>query len=121
MAKYSKKVNVLGKKLGVVVAIGNKKQIRKVLWQWSYKKNCIDHFWKSKYEAITYYEPGHHPIIVLRGKPKTDREIAVIAHEAVHAVDFLMKRMDENKHGDEFYAYAVEAVVAGALRWIKRR
>jgi hypothetical protein len=51
--------------------------------------------------------------------PKTPEQIGTLAHEAVHAIDYIFTAMGQNDYG-EVFAHSVGAVVREVLNTVKK-
>lgn len=60
--------------------------------------------------GVCFYEKDCHPLIALPAYPKTAQEIGTLAHEAVHAIEDIFVKVQENPQG-EIFAHSVGAVV----------
>lgn len=58
--------------------------------------------------------PEHDPIIGVENALRGLEAIAVLAHEASHAMDFISKRLGLNDASGEFRAHGIAAIVASA-------
>lgn len=66
---------------------------------------------KTENQGLTFYKTGYHPIIWLRKRVKYP--LAVVAHEAVHAVNHIWEAINETTK-DEIYAHSIESIVREA-------
>lgn len=69
----------------------------------------------------TFYRTGYVPIIWIPRRPKTSRELATLAHEAIHAVSHLFDwaGMYINHETEEVLAHSVAHVVNRVLEKVK--
>lgn len=69
-----------------------------------------------------FLREGYVPIIWLPRYPKTPREIATLAHEAIHAVNHMFRWCSTQLSGDteEVFAHAVSHVVNNILDKLER-
>lgn len=107
-------VPVLNNEYKVIVCFGGEKVIRKVLTAWHYPKDCdLD---LDGYRGRTFSRKNCHPVIALHKKPRTPEEIGTLAHEATHAIDWIMQTISETGRLEEVYAHCVGAVVREVLK-----
>jgi len=69
----------------------------------------------TQQQGLTFYRWGLHPVIWIRKGVKV--KYSVLAHEAVHAINFIWEYIKEETK-DEVYAHSIEAIVR-ALETIK--
>lgn len=62
--------------------------------------------------------PDKHPLILIDGDLKFQTQIATIAHEAIHAVDYLMEYIDIDMKETEFRGHAVATILRTILNKI---
>lgn len=63
--------------------------------------------------GVTYRKSGCHPVVVVPGINTPD-QVGTLAHEAVHAIDFIFGYIGESST-DEVFAISVGAVVRETL------
>lgn len=100
------KVPILNRDYCVYILQGKKEKALK--WLVSYYGDAdlsIDDF--ENYRGRTFYKKGCYPVIYLI---TTKHKYSTLAHEAVHAIDYIWKYIGENNK-DEVYAHSVGAVV----------
>lgn len=106
-------IPVLNKDFKVVFTWGEPEEVKKVLKKYNYPVDEVtkDHF---RGRGICFDCGGCYPIIALPKFPKTSEEIATLAHEAVHAVDYIFETIGE-ENGGEVFAHSVSAIVEKVL------
>lgn len=123
MSKKSVTVPILNHEYKVVVCWGNLKHLRKTLLNHHYNP---DHVTKTMLDeqttnrrGVTFSEQRCYPAIWLNADlPHTDA-LGTLAHEAVHAVDFIFEALDENMYHSEIFAHSVGAIVREAVSAMK--
>ena len=108
-------VPILNTAFKVTVCWGTDDFVDKVGQKWGYQKGKVYNP-KGINDGLTFYHTDEppHPIIVLRGKPKTPEQIGILVHEAVHAIEVTFKYIKEQSR-DEVYAYSIEAIIKEVL------
>lgn len=101
----------------VIVAYGTPEHLNKLLKAYDYPKENIKKIFKKNF-ATCIHEDGKDPIIIFPSKPKTPYEIGLIAHEAVHAIDFIYEDIEQGGV-DELFAHSVGAIVRETLLKLK--
>ena len=91
-----------------------RKEAIKVLKDWGYPKMDLDEELKDM-RGRCFWHKGCHPVIVLPKKPETPEEIGTLAHEAIHAVDYIFAMLKETS-SEEVFAHSVGAVVREVLK-----
>lgn len=114
------RVPILNTDYSVVVVFGGRKKLIKVLKYYGYEdaEESAEHS-KNK-RGVCFYSAGLTPVISMPKSPTTNEEFGTLAHEAVHAVDFLMKFIGQNDVG-EVFAHSVGAIVRETLQENDRR
>ena len=107
-------IPILNNEYRVIVVYGDATYVQKVLKQKGYKPKVSKKFLEENRGACFYNKNCVDPIIFLPKKPETPEEIGILAHEAVHAIDFLFQHLGEH-HYDEIFAHSVAAVVRETL------
>lgn len=102
----------------VVVCWGSDKSVRRVLDSFWYPRNIDLAEDRKNRRGITYRHPECYPIIVLRGFPKDPEEVGTLAHEAVHAINYIFEYIYEESR-DEVYAHCIASIVRETLRYEK--
>jgi|WetSurMetagenome_2_1015567.scaffolds.fasta_scaffold23018_3 hypothetical protein len=107
------RVPVLNSEYLVIFTYGTYEEVRKVLKKYHYPMEDIksDHF---NGRGVCFHMDGVFPVIAMPDIPRTAEQIGTLAHEAVHAVDDIWKKIGENTSG-EAYAHSVGAVVREIL------
>lgn len=108
-------IPILNHEYKVVVCWGDTKHLRKTLLDHHYTP---DHITKSfideqteKRRGVTFREHRCYPTIWIDAELPAHEAIGTLAHEAVHAVDFIMESIDENVYHSEIFAHSVGAIV----------
>ncbi len=105
-------VPILAGKFFVEVFWGNKeeglKKIRK-----HFDDRPLDSF--DGYLGKTYHTPGYFPAIFIAATKRNKDFCGIVAHEAVHAINYIWEDIGETSK-DEAFAYAVEAVVVSVMK-----
>ncbi len=103
------RVPILNDEYGVYVVWGEDvKKIEK--WtHWHFDDKAMDTYMETS-RGRTFYRDGYMPVIWMN--TKTWHEFAgTLAHEAVHAVDFIFTSIGEHNTRGELFAHAVGAIV----------
>lgn len=113
-------VPILNHEYKVVVCWGDLKHLRKTL---------IDHYYEpdnvtktmleketEKRRGVTFREHRCYPTIWLNADMGATESIGTLAHEAVHAVDFIFEALDENMYHSEIFAHSVGAIVRETVK-----
>lgn len=112
-------IPILNNEYKVIVCFGGKKEIRKTLEAWHYPVDLdfedID-FKAGTWRGRTFSKRMCHPVIVLPKRPKTAEEVGTLAHEATHAIDWIIQGIGETGRLEEIYAHCVGAVVREVLK-----
>lgn len=116
-------VPILNHEYKVVVCWGDTKHLRKNLLDHHYDP---DHVTKSfieeqteKRRGVTIREYRCYPTIWVDADLPAPEAIGTLAHEAVHAVDFVMEALEENIYHSEIFAHSVGAIVREAVDKMK--
>lgn len=107
-------IPILNDEYKVIVCFGGNKVIKKVLHRWGHKPSDILLDMSGR-RGICYHTNGCHPVICMPRKPKTASEIGTLAHEAIHAVGYIF-RMIEQDSAEEIYAHSVSAIVRKVMK-----
>lgn len=103
-------IQIINKDFKVIFSWGTEEEVKKVLKKWQYPMDEI-HF---RGRGVCFEFVGCHPLIALPRFPKTPEEIATLAHEAVHAVDWIFEIIGEESRS-EVFAHAISAIVETVL------
>ena len=67
--------------------------------------------------GITYNVfPEKNPLILIDGELKATTQIATIAHEAIHAIDYMMDYLNIDSKETEFRGHAVACLLRSILK-----
>lgn len=126
MPKNSKKkpqnkellIPILGNRWQVVVLVTQDPNwLRKRLYHYGMEVESLN-FAFSEHIATTFDSDGCYPVIHLRTIPKSNRDMATLAHEATHAVKAIFQYIGETSIG-EVFAYSVDNIVFETLEALK--
>ena len=108
-------VPILNHEYKVVVCWGDLKHLKKTLLDHHYSP---DHITKTyidkqaeKRRGMTFREHRCYPTIWINADLPAAEAMGTLAHEAVHAVDFIFEDIEENLHHSEIFAHSVGAIV----------
>jgi hypothetical protein len=118
MTNVEKRITILNDEYKVIFIAGNVKFSKKLADDYGYSN------WDSSMlygkRGLTIYKKGFFPMIFMPKIPTKSDEYATLAHEAVHAIDYLFDSIgDDNR--SELFAHCVGAVVRGVLSIKKRK
>lgn len=70
----------------------------------------------------TFFRTGYVPVVWIPGQPRSAREYATLAHEAVHVLVHLFEwaGMNMNSETEEVFAHALAYIVATTLQELKK-
>lgn len=116
-------IPILNHEYKVVVCWGDLKHLRKTLLNHHYNPDHVTKtFLQEQSEnrrGVTFREHRCYPTIWLNADlPATDA-IGTLAHEAVHAVDFIFQALDEDLIHSEIFAHSVGAIVRETTKAMK--
>ena len=109
-------VPILNHEYKTVVLISNKPDyILRKLNDWGYEttKEYVNGALDNR-RGVTFVHPRCHPVIAVYGC-STAEEIGTLAHEAFHAVDNIMNKIEETSY-DEVVAHSIGAIVRSVLK-----
>lgn len=112
--KREKIISILNDEYKVIFTYGTPEEIKKVLKSWGHNEHATIGGVEDRRGAC-FYTKGCHPIIAMPRKPKTPTEIGTLAHEAVHAIEYIFTAVSQEFSG-EIFAHSVGAVVRGVLK-----
>ena len=115
-------IPILNDEYKVIVCWGSPEYVDKIAQSWFYEKGEI--FLREENRAATFDKFSCHPVIVLRKYPETPEEIGTVAHEAVHAINDIFKKINDTNLAGEVFAHCVGAVVRETIMsvgWKKRK
>lgn len=101
-------VPILNDEYKVVVCWGDTAYINKVLKK--YKQPERDLFEFTDYRGKTFMHSHCYPVIALTSEPKTADIIATLAHESVHAIEYIFTYIGEQSR-DELFAHSIGSIV----------
>jgi len=107
------KVPILNDEYKVIFCFGSPDKIRKVLDNWHYPKEDVAQHLNNR-RGICFNRIGCHPVIAMPDFPDTPQEIGTLAHEACHAVEYILQNIQQPV-GDELFAHSVGAIVRKVL------
>ena len=105
-----KAIPILNDEYKVIVCWGTPAKIRKVLLSWHHPIGELDSSLLN-HRGVCFYHKDCHPVIALPSYPRKPAEIATLAHEAVHAIDDIMQKINETPTRGELFAHSVGAIV----------
>src|SRR5574343_1007333 len=104
MTYKSKEIYILNDQYCVEVVIGTDRDVRKCLENRGYPKDT--ELGLESVMGMTYFFEGCDPVIALPRFPKTPEDMGTLAHEAVHATDYIFEYIREGKT-KEIFAHSV--------------
>ena len=108
-------IPILNDEYKVIVCWGDSKQIEKVLLDWHHPIGNLESSLIDR-RGVCFYHKDCHPVIALPSYPRKPAEIASLAHEAVHAIDDIMQKINEMPTKGELFAHSVGAIVRLTLK-----
>ena len=112
MKNFSIEIPILNDEQTIVVCWGSRVFLDKIASEYGYEKRDIRLIKGS--DGTTIDSPENYPIILLSREPKTAEDVGTLAHEAIHAMDFIFENIGESKK-NEVFAYSVGAIVRKVL------
>lgn len=112
-------IPILNKDYKVIFTCGTPEDIKKVMKKHKFPLDQLDEAYFNG-RGVCFYFPGLPPLIAMPRAPKTNEEIATLAHEAVHAVNDIFEKIGEER-GGEVFAHSVSAIVEIVLEEYKKR
>lgn len=112
--KHEIVIPIINDEYKVVVCFGTPAYISKVLKSWGHDEHSTMGGVEDR-RGVCFYTKGCHPVIALPRKPKTPTEIGTLAHESVHAIEYIFQSIQQEFAG-EIVAHSVGAVVRGVLK-----
>jgi len=107
-------IPILNDEYKVIVCWGTPEKIKKAMKSWGHQQQNVAGEVEDR-RGVCFYTKGCHPLIAMPRKPKTPTEIGTLAHESVHAIEYIFDAISEPTRG-ELFAHSVGAVVRGALK-----
>ena len=118
--KKSVTVPILNHEYKVVVCWGDLKQLRKTLTDHHYNPDYVTKTMlieqTENRRGVTFREYRCYPTIWLNADLLHTDALGTLAHEAVHAVDFIFESIDENMYHSEIFAHSVGAIVRETVK-----
>ena len=115
-------IPILNNEYKVVVCLGDMKYLRKTLVRYNYNPETVtESFLAEQTEnrlGVTFRENRCYSVIWVNSDLSANDSIGTLAHEAVHAVDFIFEAIDENMYHSEIFAHSVGAIVRTTLESI---
>ena len=113
MKKY--RIPIFTEEYAINVVIGKRNEVIRELAKYTtYSPKTIIKDFDGR--GITYnVYPEKHPIIGIDGDIKAITQIATMAHEAIHAIDFLMEHLSIDLKETEFRGHAVATILRKIL------
>jgi hypothetical protein len=116
MKKQELIIPILNDEYKVIVTYGNPDKIAKVLKAWGHQEHAaMGNAKDNSRRGVCFYTKGCHPVIAMPRKPKTPTEIGTLAHESVHAIEYIFEAISQPM-GGELFAHSVGAIVRGVLK-----
>lgn len=113
-------VPILNHEYKVVVCWDNKTHLKKTLEAHHYNPDNVTKTMIEQQIAdrrgVTFREYRCYPTIWLNGEVEANEIMGTLAHEAVHAVDFIFEAIDENMYHSEVFAHSVGAIVRETIK-----
>ena len=113
-------VPILNHEYKVVVCWGDLKHLKKTLLDHHYNPDHITTtFLKEQTEnrrGVTFREFRCYPTIWINADLSVYDSLGTLAHEAVHAVDFIFQAVDEDMIHSEIFAHSVGAIVRESIK-----
>ena len=106
------RIPILNDEYKVIVCWGSDKFCTSVGKKYHYKNTKVTLFEDNR--GMTWKERGNFPIIVIHGYPKQPWEFGTLAHEAYHAVKYIMRDIGETE-ADEFIGHSIGVIVRMVL------
>jgi hypothetical protein len=103
-------IPILNDEYKVVFCWGSPADVQKVMKKHHYPQDRVD---ASDFSGrgVCFYADDCHPIIAMPMKPEYPVEIGTLAHEAVHAVLNILRKIGEDGGCEEVVAHSVGAIV----------
>lgn len=116
-------IPILNHEYKVVVCWGDLIHLKKTLTEHHYNPDNITKTFleeqADKRRGVTFREHLCYPTIWIGANLPASEAIGTLAHEAVHAVDFIFEALDENMYHSEIFAHSVGAIVRNTLESMK--
>lgn len=116
-------IPILNHEYKVVVCWGDVRHLRKTLLHHHYSPDVITKSFideqTEKCRGVTFREHRCYPTVWIDADLPASEAIGTLAHEAVHAVDFIMEALDENLYHSEIFAHSVGAIVRNTVEKMK--
>jgi hypothetical protein len=107
-------VPILNDEYKVIVAVGNAKWCRQVAKKHGYKTGPMS-LNDGSARGWTFYQVNRHPLIWLLKPPITAEYIGTLAHEAIHAIDYIWM-VTNDVRTTEAFTHSVGAIVRMVMK-----
>jgi hypothetical protein len=117
------RIPILNDEYNVIVTWGNCAEIAKALKKYYYLPEDIEYLYERmgeqledvypKVRGICFHRHGNLPVITLPCFPTEPDEIATLAHEACHAIEYIMSCLCASD--EEIFAHSVAAIMRYTL------
>jgi hypothetical protein len=115
MKKY--RIPIFTEEYAVNVVIGTREQVIKALAKYTtYSPKTIKKDFENQRGIVYNCYPDKHPIIGIDGELNAITQIATIAHEAIHAIDYLMGYIEIDAKETEFRGHGVATILRTILK-----
>lgn len=105
-------IPILNDEYKVIVCWGDSSYVNKVLKRYHQPERDLMEFMDCR--GKTFMHSHCYPVIALAKEPKTAEIIGSLAHEAVHAIEYIFTYIGEGSR-DEVFAHSVSAIVRKTL------
>lgn len=116
-------VPILNHEYKVVICWGDLKYLRKTLLDHYYNQDNVTMTMLEREtenrRGVTFREHRCYPTIWLDADISAVDTMGTLAHEAVHAVDFIFQAVDEDMIHSEIFAHSVGAIVRETVKTMK--
>lgn len=113
-------IPIFTEEYGVNVFFGKRDEVKRALAKYTtYSLKTIDRDFGGRGCCFNCY-PDSAPIMAIDGDLKVSVAMATIAHEACHAVDYLMEYVGIDDRSGEFRAHGVASIMRKVLAQISK-
>lgn len=113
MKKY--RIPIFTEEYSVNLVIGKREEVEKELSKYTtYSPKTIKKDFNGRGICYNCY-PEKHPIIGIDGNLKVGTQIATLAHESIHAIDYLMEYIGIDSKETEFRGHGVATILRKVL------
>lgn len=116
-------VPILNHEYKVVVCWGDLNHLRKTLLDHHYEPDHVTKLYleeqSTNRRGATFRSHRCYPTIWLNAELSATDALGTLAHEAVHAVDFIFQDIEEDLHHSEIFAHSVGAIVRETTKAMK--